>query len=277
MTRILLTGGTGRLGQALRPRLEEAGHEVRAASRSPPPESDIEADSQCDIEWVELDLVEATGIERAIQDVEVIIHTASAPQGDSHAVDLEGTRRLLAAAEKAGVSNFIYVSIVGVDEIPYSYYEHKLAAEEAIESSPVPSTVLRATQFHSFVGDMLEPISRLPIWPLPTKMRIQPISVTAVAERLAEQATAEPAGRLPDLGGPEVKTLGELAVAYRQARGARRPIVRLPVPGSVVGAVRDGKATCPERSVGTTTWEEWLDTRYGPTEPQTTATSTTSP
>jgi uncharacterized protein YbjT (DUF2867 family) len=147
MVRTLVTGGAGTLGSALRPRLLEAGHNVRASSRSPPADGDVE--------WVEMDLVEGTGVADAATDVDVIVHTTTAPQGDSEAVDVEGTERLLDAAAAAGVANFVYVSIVGVGEIPFPYYEHKLAAERAVEKSDVPSTIVRSTQFHSFVADLL--------------------------------------------------------------------------------------------------------------------------
>lgn len=166
MTRTVLTGATGTLGSALRPRLLDAGHEVRATSRSPP--DDETASDDC--EWVAVDLIEGSGIEAAMADADVLIHAATAPQGDTEAVDVEGTKRLLDAAADAGVSNFLYVSIVGVDEIPFSYYQHKLAAEEAVEASPVPSTIVRATQFHSFVDELLSGVARLPVWPLPTKL-----------------------------------------------------------------------------------------------------------
>lgn len=253
MTRTLLTGASGTLGTALQPRLGDAGHDVRAASRSP---------SADDGGWVELDLADGTGVDAAVEDVDVVIHAASAPQGDTEAVDVEGTKRLLDAAEAAGVSNFLYVSIVGIDDIPFSYYQHKLTAERAVEASNVPSTILRATQFHEFVHQLLGMVGKLPIWPLETKLRIQPVAVDEVAEFLVDHATPEAAGRLPDVGGPEVRTAGELARAYRQARGRRRPIVRIPLPGKTAAAFRAGKATCPDRAVGTVPWEDWLAERY---------------
>jgi uncharacterized protein YbjT (DUF2867 family) len=70
-------------------------------------------------------------------------------------------------------------------------------------------------------------------------------------------------GRVDPVGGPAVATLGDLARAYRDARGLRRPVVRLPVPGAVARGFRAGGATCPDRAVGTRTWEEWLAERYG--------------
>jgi uncharacterized protein YbjT (DUF2867 family) len=253
-TRTLVTGGTGRLGQTLLPRLREEGHEVLATSRSPP--TDDEA------KWRRMDIADGIGIREALRNVDVVIHTASAPLGDTEVVDVDGTNRLLDAAADADVSNFVYISIAGIEDIPYSYYEHKLTAERAVEASDVPSTVLRATQFHSFVYDILRMVARLPIWPLATKMQLQPIDTGAVADRLVEHATPEPSGRLEPIGGPEIRTAGELARAYRDVRGAWRPIVPLPIPGKAFGAFREGKATCPDHAIGTVTWEEWLETTY---------------
>lgn len=253
-TQTLLTGATGTLGRALRPRLLDAGHEVRAASRSP-------SSDDGDVEWVAADLTDGTGLWTAVADADVVVHAATAPRGDSEAVDVRGTRRLLEAAADAGVSNLVYVSIVGVDEIPLSYYEHKLAAERAVEASSVPSTIVRATQFHGFVHDLLGAVSRLPIWPLPTEFRLQPIDAGEVADAIVERATLEAAGRVPPVGGPAVRTVGELARTYRDAKGLGRPIVRLPLPGRVAAGFRSGAATCPKRTVGTVTWTDWLASR----------------
>ncbi|WP_436927006.1 SDR family oxidoreductase [Halosimplex amylolyticum] len=269
MSETLVTGASGTLGGALLPRLVDAGVVVRAASRSPP-DGDAEAGAQTRteetegrVEWVEMDLVDGTGIESAVADVDTVVHAASAPTGDTEAVDVRGTERLLDAAASAGVEHVVYVSIVGIDEIQYSYYQHKLTAERAVESSDVPATIVRATQFHSFVDEILATVSRLPVWPLPTRFRVQPVDHREVADALVEYATGEPRGRVPPVGGPEVRSLGELATAYREARGLRRPIVRLPIPGSTASAFREGRATCPDRAVGMTTWEEWLAAEYG--------------
>lgn len=209
-----------------------------------------------------MDLIDGTGIREAVADVDVVVHTASSPLGDTEAVDVDGTDRLLDAAVGAGVSNFVYVSIVGIDDIPYSYYEHKLTAERSVEASDVPSTVLRSTQFHPFVHEVLGTVARLPIWPLPTKMKLQPIDVGAVADRLVDHAAPEPSGRLKPVGGPEVLSVGDIARTYRDARGPWWPIVRVPVPGGVFSAFRDGAATCPDRAVGSMSWEEWLESEY---------------
>ena len=135
MTQTLVTGATGTLGTALRPRLTAAGHAVRAASRSPPEETDENLD------WIELDLTEGASLESALENIDVVVHTATAPQGDTAAVDVRGTKRLLEAAEVVGVEHFLYPSIVGIDDIPFPYYEHKVAAETAVTESEIPTTI----------------------------------------------------------------------------------------------------------------------------------------
>lgn len=257
MSKTLLTGATGTLGTALQSRLLDTEQEVRAASRLPP------AETVDEVEWVTLDLLDGTGIEEALTGVDRVVHTATAPQGDTEAVDVEGTKRLLAAANDADIDHFLYVSIVGVDEIPFSYYQHKYTAEQAVEGSTLPSTILRATQFHNFLDEIFSGLSWLPVWALPTKIQLQPVDVGEVADVVVEHVTSEPLGRADPVGGPEAHTLGELLTAYRNARGTWRPLVRLPIPGTVVSGFRAGNATCPDRAIGSVTWEEWLDRQYG--------------
>jgi uncharacterized protein YbjT (DUF2867 family) len=263
MTRTLVTGATGRLGSAVCPRLAAAGHEVVAASRSPPEDAESDPGDDGVTEWVELDLADGTGVETAVAGVDVVVHAASAQTGDTEAVDVAGTERLARAAADAGVENLVYPSIVGVDEIPYAYYEAKLAAEKRLGDSDVDATIIRATQFHSFVHWLVDTAATLPVWFLPTAFRVQPVAATEVADAVVERATPEASGRVDPVGGPEVLSLGEMARAYRDARGLWRPIVRVPVPGSVAAGYRAGHNTCPDRAVGTVTWEAWLAERYG--------------
>ncbi|WP_323173272.1 NAD(P)H-binding protein [Natrialba sp. PRR66] len=271
MIQTLVTGATGTLGTALRPRLTAADHAVRAASRSPPEETRVELD------WVELDLIEGTGLESALDNVDVVIHTATAPKGDTAAVDVQGTKRLLKAAEAADVENFLYPSIVGIDDIPFSYYEHKGTAETIVEESNIPTTIVRATQFHSFIAELLDSVAKLPLWPLPTNVQIQPVDVGEVADIIVDHATLTASGRTDLVGGPNIHSVGKLAQAYRNTRGLRRPIIRFPIPGKTMAAFRTGYATCPDNRAGTVTWEEWLAERYasGADEPTTRAQSPT--
>lgn len=260
MLHTLVTGATGTLGTALRPRLTAAGHAVRTASRSPPDENEDEDEAERD--WVEFDLVTGTGLRPALENIDIVIHTATAPQGDTAAVDVQGTKRLLAAAENAGVEHFLYPSIVGIDQIPFSYYEHKAVAETAVENSPIPTTIVRATQFHAFVAELLDVLAKLPLWPLPTGVQLQPVTVGEVADGIVDQATLTASGRTDPVGGPEVHSVRELAQAYRAVRGLRRPIIRFPIPGKTMAAFRAGHATCPEYKTGTRTWDAWLPNRH---------------
>lgn len=193
MATVLLTGATGILGQELQPRLLSAGYDVRAASRSPP--------SDGLVSWTELDLTTGTGIHDAIKGVDIVIHAASDARGDSLAVDVRGTERLLDAAAEASIQNFVYISIVGIDEIPHSYYEHKLEAEQAIEERSFPSTIIRLTQFYPFVAYLLSLVSRFPVWLLPTDFKLQPIDTGDAADAILANTSVDASGQVPDIGG----------------------------------------------------------------------------
>lgn len=255
MTRVLVTGATGHLGSLVTDCLSTRGFTVRRMSSQPsqlPPESDRE--------WVQADLTDGTGLAAAVDDVDTIVHAATDPR-NSKPVDVGGTRRLLAAAEDADVDYLVYVSIVGIDAWADGwnpYYRHKLAAEDVVDAHDLPTTIQRATQFHAFFDGGFQTLRWAPIWPLPTRWRLQPVAAREVADRLVELVDDPPQDRAPDLGGPETLELAELAAQWQSVRGVRRPTFRLPVPGVVAGRVRDGAMTTDGRR-GTETWREWLD------------------
>src|SRR5207249_6340376 len=151
-----------------------------------------------------------------------------------------GTRRLLTYARHAKVSHFLYVSIVGIDRIPYYYYKHKLAAESLVERSGVPYSIMRATQFHSLIDMLLRPRTRLPFVLLPLDFKFQPIDPGEVADYLLAWVKSGPAGRLPDIGGPDVRTPGALARSWSAVRGLRTPLVNLPLPAHTAQGFRPG-------------------------------------
>lgn len=246
---VLVTGGTGSLGQRVTERLRVSGREVRVLSRSGRAGT------------VSGDLLTGAGLKEAVRGVDTIVHCASSPTRKTRQTDVDGTQRLLRAAERAEVSHFAYISIVGVDRSPFSYYQVKLEAEKLIERSGLPCTILRSTQFHEFVLGLLKPLARLPLMPVPKGFRLQPVDVGEVADRLVELALSEPAGRAPDMGGPEVSTAFELAHTYLKATGQERRVVKLPVPGGTARAFREGAHTCPEHAYGSITWEEFLHGR----------------
>ncbi|MBI1886078.1 MAG: NAD(P)H-binding protein [Chloroflexi bacterium] len=258
MARALVTGGTGGLGRELLPRLAQAGYTVRVMSRRARP-----ADADPAVEWARAALATGEGLGGAVADVDLVMHAASSPFRQTEEVDVRGTGRLLEAAAAAGVSHFFYISIVGIDRIPFPYYRHKLAAESLIEQGHVPWSALRATQFHTLIDRFLHALVRLPVALLPADLRFQPVDTGEVAERMVAAAADGPRGRLPDLGGPEVLTLGELARAWLKARGRRAWLIRLPLPGRAAAGFRRGDNCTPEHAEGTITWAQWLSRRYG--------------
>jgi uncharacterized protein YbjT (DUF2867 family) len=156
----------------------------------------------------------------------------------------------------------VYISIVGIDRIPYPYYKHKLAAEGVVQRSGVPWTILRATQFHSLIEFLLRRAMRLPVAFLATGLPFQPMDPGEAANRLCECVAAGPSGRVPDIGGPEVRTLGDLARSRSELLGLHRRIVPLPVPGRVAAGFRKGYNTVPQNRYGKITWEDWLRRKY---------------
>ena len=194
--------------------------------------------------------------------VDTIIHAASSPRADTSRTDVEGTRRLLAAAHGAGVRHVIYVSIVGIDRVPYPYYRHKLAAEDVVRGGGVPWTVLRGTQFHDLMDFWMRRFTRFPIGFVPKSWLGQPIHVDEFADGLWACVAAGPSGRAPDVAGPEVLTWGDMLRAWLAARRVRKLVLNLPLFGRVAAAFKRGYATAPERAVGRVTWGEWLRTKY---------------
>lgn len=259
MQRILITAGAGILGRQVTTHLRETGAQIRLMSRRPAP-STVSAGT----EWVRADLETGQGLADAVQGIDIIVHNASSPLRHSQQVDVDGTRQLLEQARAAAVSHFIYISIVGIDHMPFGYYGCKLAAEALIQSSGLPWSLLRATQFHSFLDTTFQAATRIPLLtPLPTDLRFQPIAESEVARRLCELVQAAPAGRVPDIGGPEVQTLGELAKTWLMLRQMHRLILPISLPGKSAHALRQGYTTCPERAVGKITWAQWVRQKYG--------------
>lgn len=200
------------------------------------------------------DLATGEGLESALAGAELVIHAASdAPLGRA---DPAQTTRLLAASGR--VRHLLYISIVGIDAIPYGYYARKLACEQAIAASGVPYTILRATQFHELLERGLQAVSRLPLAPLPLDWRVQPVAAAEVGERLAGVIEGAPLGRAEDFGGPEVLTLRQVMDGWRRHRRGGRLVVNLPVPGRMSRALRDGLNTVPAHADGTQTWEQFL-------------------
>lgn len=243
MSTVLVTGGSGTLGSLVVPLLQNAGHEVRVLSRRPGRGTHTG------------DLRSSAGLTDAVRGADVVVHAASDTRRFG-ATDLVQTQNLLRAA--GDVQHLLYISIVGVDRVPYRYYRRKLECERAIGASGVPHTLLRATQFHQLLAMVLRAVERLPVAPLPLDFPFQPVAATECAGRIADLVGGEPLGRAPDLGGPEVLGLAQIAGIWRDRRGRPRRLVRLPLPGRTAAAFRAGLHTCPDHADGHQRWADYV-------------------
>lgn len=247
---ILVTGGTGTIGRRVVPLLTAVGREVRILSRHP--EQDAPG-----IRHVGGDTVAGTGLADALSGVRTVLHLAGGAKGDDVAA-----RNLAAAALSAGVEHLILISVVGADRMPIGYFRAKAEAERTIVESGVPWTVLRAAQLHEFVLPIVRGLARLPITPVPTGLRFEPVHVDEVAARLAAVALGTPAGRAPDIAGPEVLGVAELVAAYTELLGTRRarhPHLPVRLPGAVGRAYRAGDNLAGVSAIrGERGWAEFL-------------------
>lgn len=257
MSNVLVTGGAGMLGRKVAKELTARGFRVRIMSRKPQPPNVPSV-----MEWAQADLESGQVIADTVAGVDVVMHAASSPFKHTRQIDVDGTRFLLEQARAAGVAHVIYMSIVGADRIPSDYYRAKLAAEELVQQSGIPWSLLRATQFHYLVDRFFQTVTKAPlVMLLPTDLQCQSIAESEVASCLCEITVAGPSGRLPDLGGPEVLTAGEMARIWLVRHGMHRRIVPFHVPGKVAEGFRRGDNTCPDQLVrGHLTWSEWLQT-----------------
>lgn len=205
-----------------------------------------------------IDLRSGAGLDAALDGVQTIVHCATGIRGG----DLAAARNLVEAAANAGSPHLVYVSIVGVDRVPLGYYKTKLAVERLIERSTVPWTILRATQFHSLLAGLFAAQRWLPVTVAPA-IRFQPIDAGEVAARLVELALGAPAGKVPDMGGPEVREATDLARAWLRVRRRRGKVLPIRLPGATFAAYRSGLHLAPDRAAGTVTFDQFLRREMG--------------
>jgi len=255
---ILVTGGTGGLGRRVVERLRRAGHRVRVTSRHA-------HESTNGIEYVVADLAKNEGVEAAVDGAAIVVHSAGVGKIREDTAQAEN---LVRAARRAGVRHFVSVSVVGADRIPvktamdrsmFAYFASQRAKEVVVAESGLPWTNLRATQFHDgFILVMVRGMSKLPVVPLPSGFRFQPVDTGEVADNLVQLALGAPAGQAPDIAGPKIYDAEYLLRSYLDAMGKRRPMLKVRMPGAAAAAIRAGANLAPDRAVGRHTWEDFL-------------------
>lgn len=248
--KIAIAGATGRVGRHVVDVLHEQGHEVVAISRANG-----------------VDLITGDGLEAALAGVEVVIDTATGPSPDQQAATeffTTATRNLQDAGERAGVRRIVVVSIVGIDKLTGGYNAAKLAHERAMLAGPIAVRVLRASQFHEFVAQLVEWGTQGEVSYVP-QMRTQIVAARTVAEALVALATAAdselPDALITEIAGPREESMVALATAL-----AGRRNMPVKVEGVLDGADHDaalmaegGLLPGPDAVLAGPTFAEWLE------------------
>jgi uncharacterized protein YbjT (DUF2867 family) len=208
-----------------------------------------------------IDLTNGSGLDEALQGVHAVVDASNViTNSGSRSVAFfeSATGHLLTAGARAGVTHHVALSIVGVDRVDLPYYRGKRRQEELVERGPVPWTIVRATQFHEFAGQLVDRSPRP--FALAPAMLSQPVAAREVAVHLVDVALGEPQGRAKDVAGPDQLLISDLVRRVVAKRGERRLVVRLPMAGRMGRQVREGGLLPDGEAVlGTQTWDDWLD------------------
>ena len=243
--KIVVIGGTGLIGTKLVNNLRQQGYETLAASPSKGVNS-----------------VTGEGLAAALAGAQVVVDVSNAPSWEDKAV-LEffekSTRNLLAEASAAGVRHYVALSVVGTERLLASgYFRAKMAQEKLIQASPVPYTIVRATQFSDFVGGIANSATEGQTVRLPSAL-LQPIVSDDVAAALANVAVAAPLNATVDIAGPEAFPLDEIVRKFLKTTHDPRTVVtddKAPyfgIPLQERSLVPHGNAR-----LGATHFETWL-------------------
>jgi uncharacterized protein YbjT (DUF2867 family) len=252
--KIAVAGATGRVGRHVVDVLEAGGHDVVAISRSGG-----------------VDVITADGLAEALAGVECVIDVATGPSPEQEAATeffTTAARNLQELGARAGVQRIVVVSIIGIDRLTAGYSAAKVAHERAMQAGPIPVSILRAAQFHEFVGQLVEWGRQGEVSYVPT-MRTQPVAARTVAEALADLATgpgSAPApgssgGPISEIAGPREERLADLATQLVARRGDPVRIEGVSDPADPdrdlyeTGALLPG----PHATLAGPTFEEWLD------------------
>jgi len=241
--RVAVAGGTGLVGQYVVSALSAGGHDPVILARA-----------------TGVDITTGDGLEPALNGVDAVIDVSNlttTKKKKAIAFFEAGTRHLLDAGQRAGVRHHVILSIVGIDLVDFGYYFGKRRQEAVALASGQPVSILRATQFHEFAGQLLDR-STGPIAVVP-RMQVQPVAAREVADALVALVAGPPLGWAPELGGPEQRQFAELARAVLTHRGSHKLLVALRLPGAG-GRAMAGGALLPKGDGprGRETFDEWL-------------------
>lgn len=242
--RMVVVGGAGTAGSAAVNSGESRGHQMCVASRRSG-----------------VDVFSGAGLPVAFRGADVVIDLSSVQTLSYRRANRffgRAATNILAAAQEVGVRHVVRLSIIGVQRNPHGFYGAQRQMEKIYESSAVPTTILRAAQFHEFSVQTLLRGSAGPL-SLAPRARVQPVAVQEVGARLMGIAEADPLGFAPDFAGPQEEELSEMVRAYARRVGQRRKVVAVNLPGAMMRGLRQGLSLPgPEAELGQQTFAQWL-------------------
>lgn len=260
---ILVAGGTGALGSAVVERLKSDDRHVRVLSQRASP-----ANLDPSYQWAQADVVTGVGLQEALRDVDIIVNCIGNAQ-DAYKTDVLGVKRLAEMAKDAGVKHFFHISIVGIEQIELQYYRYKVQAEAVVIESGVPYSIQRLTQFHTLLDHMMTSMrveDTVCTLPIAGTAQFQPIDTRDVAAYISPLLFSEFAGRLPDVGGPQILHISEIARVFHMAQGITGAILVDPetgfFPSTAVDGFMQGLNTVPDNRHGQITWSDYIRERY---------------
>jgi len=247
--KIVVMGGSGLIGSKLVTKLRERRHETLAAS----PASGVNT-------------VTGQGLAAALEGASVVVDVSNSPSFDDAALEFfqTSTRNLLAAESAAGVGHHVALSVVGTDRLSESgYFRAKMVQEKLIEDSPIPYSIVHATQFFEFVdgiADLATSGNEVRLAPV----LFQPIAAEDVAGALADVTIAPPVNGIIEIAGPEQFRLNELVETTLRERHDPRDVIADPhAPYS--GAELQERTLVPAAGarLGETRFGDWQRSRNG--------------
>ena len=244
--KIVVIGGTGLIGSKLVRNLTEQGHEAVAAS----PASGVNT-------------LTGEGLPDVLAGASVVVDVSNSPSFETEAVMkffTTSTANLLAAEAAAGVTHHVALSVVGTDRLPDSgYFLAKLAQEKLIKESPIPYSIVHATQFFEFgkgIADAATIGNTVHLAPV----LVQPMAADDVAKAVGKVAVGSPLNGTIDIAGPEQFRLDEFIRHGLRATNDPREVVADP-EGRYFGARLAQRTLVPEgqAQIGETYFKDWLD------------------
>jgi uncharacterized protein YbjT (DUF2867 family) len=243
--KIVVIGGTGLIGSKLVEKLRAHGHEAVAAS----PNSGVNT-------------VTGEGLTGAVEGATVVVDVSNAPSWEDAAV-MEffetSTRNILDADAAAGVGHHVALSIVGTERIAESgYIRAKIAQEKLIKNSPIPYTIVHATQFFEFATRIADEASDGDTVRVPPVL-IQPMAADDVAAAVCNVTLAAPLNNTIEIGGPEPLRFEDFVRQGLRAVGDQRVVVADP-HARYFGARLGERTLVPGdgAQLSATRFEDWL-------------------